>query len=142
VKIFLDTNIILDLILERAGYEDSVVLFQMQDDGKLELFVSILTMVNVSYIYKKTVGEAMAAANLKYLSALVRVLPMDGEQLQQALMMDGRDFEDAMQAVCAAEAECDYIVTRNDRDFRLRAGAAKKYRIPEVTTPAGFLARI
>lgn len=129
-------------MLERAGYEDSAVLFQMQDDGELELFVSILTMVNVSYIYKKTVGEAMAAANLKYLSALVRVLPMDGEQLQQALMMDGRDFEDAMQAVCAAEAECDYIVTRNDRAFRLRAGAAKKYRIPEVTTPAGFLARI
>jgi Predicted nucleic acid-binding protein, contains PIN domain len=142
VKIFLDTNIILDLLLEREGYEDSAVLFQMQEDGELKLFVSILTMVNVSYIYKKTVGEAMAAANLKYLSALVEVLPMDGDQLQLALMMGGRDFEDALQAVCAAEAGCDYIVTRNDRDFRLRAGAVKKYRIPEVTTPAGFLSGV
>ena len=142
MKIFLDTNIILDLLLERDGYEDSAVLFQMQDDGELKLFVSILTMVNVSYIYRKTVGEAMAAANLKYLSALVEVLPMDGEQLQRALMMGGRDFEDALQAVCAAEAGCDYIVTRNDRDFRLRAGAVKKCRIPEVTTPAGVLSRI
>lgn len=142
MKIFLDTNIILDLLLEREGYEDSAVLFQMQEDGELKLFVSILTMVNVSYIYKKTVGEAMAAANLKYLSALVEVLPMDGDQLQLALMMGGRDFEDALQAVCAAEAGCDYIVTRNDRDFRLRAGAVKKYRIPEVTTPAGFLSGV
>ena len=142
MKVFLDTNIILDLLLERDGYEDSAVLFQMQEDGELKLFVSILTMVNVSYIYKKTVGEAMAAANLKYLSAMVGVLPMDGDQLQLALMMDGRDFEDALQAVCAAEAGCDYIVTRNDRDFRLRAGAVKKYRIPEVTTPAGFLSGI
>ena len=142
MKVFLDTNIILDLLLERDGYEDSAVLFQMQEDGELKLFVSILTMVNVSYIYKKTVGEAMAAANLKYLSAMVGMLPMDGDQLQLALMMDGRDFEDALQAVCAAEAGCDYIVTRNDRDFRLRAGAVKKYRIPEVTTPAGFLSGI
>ena len=142
MKIFLDTNIILDLLLEREGYEDSAVLFQMHEDGELKLFVSILTMVNVSYIYKKTVSEAMAAANLKYLSALVEVLLMDGDQLQRALMMGGRDFEDALQAVCAAEAGCDYIVTRNDRDFRLRAGAVKKYRIPEVTTPAGFLSGV
>ena len=78
MKVFLDTNILLDLLLEREGFEDSAELFRLQEDGRLKLYVSYLTMVNIAYVYRKTVGQNMAVANLKYLSALVEVLPMDG----------------------------------------------------------------
>ena len=47
MKVFLDTNIILDLLLERDGYEDSAIIFQMQDEEQLKICVSLLTMVNV-----------------------------------------------------------------------------------------------
>ena len=92
MKIFLDTNILLDLLLEREGFEDSAELFRLQEDGRLKLYVSYLTMVNIAYVYRKTVGQNMAVANLKYLSALVEVLPMDGGQLLKALMMSGPDI--------------------------------------------------
>ena len=101
MKVFLDTNILLDLLLEREGFEDSAELFRLQEDGRLKLYVSYLTMVNIAYVYRKTVGQNMAVANLKYLSALVEVLPMDGGQLQKALMMSGPDIEDIFQLTCA-----------------------------------------
>ena len=53
MKLFLDTNILLDLLLEREGYERCARLFQLQEEGKCTLAVSILTMVNVAYVYRK-----------------------------------------------------------------------------------------
>ena len=139
MKIFLDTNIILDLLLEREGYEDSAVLFEMQDTGRLNLCVSLLTMVNVAFVYKKTVGPHLAAANIKYLSSLVEVLPMNGEQLQQALLLEGRDIEDILQAACAAEAGCDYLITRNVKDYRIGKGLAKGVALPPLLSPSAIL---
>ncbi|MBO4340184.1 MAG: PIN domain-containing protein [Bacteroidales bacterium] len=138
MKVFLDTNIILDLLLEREGYEDSAELFGLQDEGKLKLYVSILTMVNVAYVYKKTVGAHMANVNIKYLSALVNVLPMDSSQMQKALLMSGPDFEDLLQATCAAEAGCDCIVTRNIKDYRIRKGLTSGLSLPTVLTPSAL----
>lgn len=139
MKVFLDTNIILDLLLERDGYEDSAIIFQMQDEGKLKICLSLLTMVNVAYIYKKTVGNKMTVANLKYLSALVEVLPMDGEQLQKAIMMEGKDFEDILQCVCAAEGGCDYLITRNAKHFHINKGHARKVALPITMSPSAFV---
>lgn len=139
MTVFLDTNIILDLLLERDGYLPSAEIFRLQDEGKLQICVSAMTMVNVAYVYKKTVGQQMAVANLKYLSALVKVLPLNGDQLQQALMLDGKDFEDTLQAVCAAQGECDCIITRNAKDFTIKKGLAKHFILPAVYEPAVFL---
>ena len=139
MKVFLDTSILLDLLLERDGYEDSARLFELQDDGKLKLYVSLLTMVNVAFVYKKTVGQNVAVANLKYLSTLVEVLPMNGGQLQQALLMTGPDFEDILQATCAAEAQCSYLITRNHKDYKIGKGLSSGISLPKVLTPKLFL---
>lgn len=139
MRVFLDTNILLDVLLERDGYQDSVTLFQMQDEGRLTLCVSFLTMINVGYVYRKTVGQNMALANLKYLSTLVKVLPMDSDQLQQALLLNGRDFEDVVQATCAAHGGCDCLITHNEKDFKIRRGLSDKVKLPPVMTPAAFL---
>ena len=94
MKVFLDTNILLDLLLEREGYEASAQIFQLRDEGKIALCVSILTMVNVAFVYKKSVGQHAVIPNLKYLSDLVEVLPMANDTLQQALYLNGKDFEE------------------------------------------------
>lgn len=139
MTLFLDTNIILDLLLERDGFEDSATLFQWQDEGRLRICVSFLTMVNAAYVYKKAVGQDMAIANLKYLSTLVSVLPMDEDQLQQAILMESRDFEDTLQAICAAKAQCDYLITRNEKDFKIGKGLTKQIELPKVLSPASFV---
>ena len=139
MKVFLDTNILLDLLLERDGFETEARIFQMQEEGRCTLCVSILTMVNLAFVYQKTVGQDMAVVNLKYLSTLVEVLPMDGIMLQEALYQSGKDFEDTLQAVCASGGLCDCIVTRNVKDFQIKRGLGKEISLPPVLSPKDFL---
>jgi len=140
MKVFLDTNIILDLLLERDGFEASADILQMREDGWISLFASILTMANIAFVYRKTVGPAFIAPNMKYISALIEVLPMGPDCLQKAIDLDGKDFEDAMQAACAAEGGCDCIITRNVKDYKFcRKG--NYVGVPKVFTPVEFLAQ-
>lgn len=139
MRVFFDTNIILDLLLERPGFEVSAKDLQLQEEGRISACVSILTMINAAYVYRKTVGQSQATANLKYLSALFEVLPMDSEMMNSALYLDGKDYEDVIQAVCAAAGHCDAIVTHNKKDFRINKGLAAGMDIPKVFTPAELL---
>ncbi len=138
MKVFLDTNIILDLLLERDGYEASAHLFQLQDEGRLELCVSVLTMVNVAYVYKKFVGQDAMIPNLKYLSLLVKILPMDSDTIQHSLYLDGKDYEDILQYTCAIQNSCDALITRNEKDFKIREGLKEPSGQIPVYSPSAF----
>lgn len=118
MKVFLDTNIVLDLLLQRPGYKESAKILELQEQGKIRTCVSVLTIVNAAYIYRKSVGATLVVVNLRYLSAFLEVLPMDNDMLQKAISMEGPDFEDLFQAVCASTNGCDVIITRNTKDFK------------------------
>lgn len=139
MKAFLDTNILLDLLLERDSYEASARILQLRDEGKIDLFVSILTMVNVAYVYQKTVGLNAVIPNMKCLSAIVDVLPMDSDTLEQALYVEGKDFEDTMQYFCAVQNHCEAIITRNEKDFRFSRGLKDLPEPIPVYSPDAFL---
>lgn len=139
MKVFLDTNILLDLLLERDGYVSCGRIFELQEAGKLSISVSVLTMINVAYVYRKTVGQDMATVNLKFLSTMVEVLPMDSDMLQRAIYLKGRDFEDLLQAVCASKGLCDVIITRNTKDYSIKKGLSAGASLPRVCTPWKFL---
>lgn len=142
MRVFLDTNIILDLLLERESYRISALLFEGQEKGKWELFVSALTMVNAAYIYRKSVGEDAVVPNLKYLSLLVDVLPLGKDTIEKSLYLRGRDYEDILQYVSASEGGCDAIITRNARDFVIEAGLGEIPRHVPVYSPEEFLSSV
>ena len=75
MKVFLDTNILLDLLLEREELEASAQILDLAINGKFKLFVSALTMVNVAYVYQKTVGRHIVIPNIKVLTSIMEVLP-------------------------------------------------------------------
>ena len=52
-RIFLDTNVIIDFILEREGAEDAANVLQLGENGEVELTVSVLTIANTAYIARK-----------------------------------------------------------------------------------------
>lgn len=139
MKVFLDTNVLLDLLLERDGYIECGSIFELQESGGVSVCVSVLTMINAAYVYRKTVGQDMATVNLKFLSTMVEVLPMDSEMLQSAIYMRGRDFEDVLQAVCAQKGGCDCIITRNTKDYSIKKGLSSELTLPSVYTPHQFL---
>lgn len=139
MKVFLDTNILLDLLLEREEFEASAQILDMANNGKFKLFVSALTMVNVAYVYQKTVGRHIVIPNIKVLTSVMEVLPIDNGCIQKALYLEGNDYEDVLQAVCAANAGCDCIITRNAKDYKIKPGLSNGLALPKVYTPAEFL---
>ena len=130
-RIFLDTNVIVDFILERDGAEDAANILQLGEDGKIELSVSFLTMANTAYIARKGHTQEQLYNIMADLSAMLKTLPMDEVQLQQALQNPATDFEDMLQYQCAKANFCDIIITRNSKHFAFA-------EIP-VLTPTEYL---
>lgn len=133
-RIFLDTNVILDLILEREGAEDAASVLQLGENGEVDLEVSFLTMANAAYIARKGHTQEQLYSIIADLSALLKTLPMDEYQLRQALLHPATDFEDMLQYQCAMANHCDIILTRNCKHFEFA-------QIP-VLTPSDYLSQI
>ena len=129
-RVFLDTNIIVDLLMQREGVVASAkVLTKAKKEGALQ--VSVLTIANIAYILRKALtGKALYAEMAKLVNFL-DVVDLKKEHLLLTLELEAKDFEDALQYYCACDNACDIIVTRNKKDF--------DFSTIEVSTPEEFL---
>lgn len=138
-RVFFDTNIILDLIQERPGYDAVARILQKQENGDIQVCLSVLSMANVAYVLRKTLPHSLIVPTLKQISSVMEVIPMDDSQFQQALMLSGPDFEDIMQLTCAIAGGCQVIITHNPRDFHVGKGLAEEFQMPEIFTPEEYI---
>lgn len=134
MKVFLDTNILLDFVTEREGVEEACDILQLGEDGKINLSTSYLSMANTAYVARRGRSREELYAVLAGLSDMIQVLSMDEEQLRQAIAHPVSDFEDMLQYVCAMTHHCDVIISRNKKHFSFS-------HIP-VYSPAEFLIQI
>lgn len=133
MRVLFDTNVVLDLLLERPGFaDDAGLLFDAHDLGKIEAYISAITPVNVFYISKKFIGADAARQAVYELLATVFVCPFDAQVLQAALKLPISDYEDAAQIAGAIAGRMDAIVTRDPGDYR--------HSPLPVYTPADLLA--
>jgi predicted nucleic acid-binding protein len=135
-KLFLDTNIVIDLLAKREPfYEEAASLFTMADKQQIQLFVSALTFANTNYILLHEMKAGEAKLILRKLKLIVRVLNLNEKIVELSLNDDDfKDFEDALQYYTALENEADAIITRNLKDFQ-------KAKLPAMTA-AHFLKSI
>ncbi|MBU4485730.1 MAG: PIN domain-containing protein [Candidatus Delongbacteria bacterium] len=118
-KIFIDSDIILDLLLERKPFfSPSAELFNLIEDKKIHASVSALHFSNLFYIIRKVKGKESAKTVLRKLKILVKVLSVDEKVIELALESDFSDFEDAIQYYACLDNKIDVIITRNKGDFR------------------------
>ncbi len=118
-NIFLDTNIVLDLLAYRMPfYTDAAILFSLADKKKLKLSISALCLADAHYILLKQNPDLEVRSILRKLKVLVNVLPLDDKITDLALNSEFRDFEDAIQYYTAIENDQDLIITRNQPDFK------------------------
>jgi len=119
-NVLIDTNVILDVFLEREPHytNSKNVLYQL-DDGNFHGFITATTVVNIFYHVEKYRDSETAFSSVKHLltNSDIVVLGVDKYVLMTALDSKMTDFEDAVQASSADFAELDFIVTRNQRDF-------------------------
>ena len=118
-KIFVDTDVILDLLAERIPFfHFSAVLFTFAEMKKLELHTTPLVLANTFYILKKKIGNNEAKNALRKLRILVHVVDSSESIIDKALNSDFTDFEDAIQYYTALEHNIKIILTRNVRDYK------------------------
>jgi predicted nucleic acid-binding protein len=118
MKVLLDTNVILDIALERQPFEASAArILEASDFDQFHLFITASMATDIYYLARKARGRETAIAFLKDLLDLVDVCEVDKTVLLEALDAGFPDFEDAVQNSAAGKAKIDAIVTRNKDDF-------------------------
>jgi len=114
VKIFIDTNIFLDLLLKRVQYKEAVTLLNAVEKGLFEATILDITLLNIDYVAKKQVTEIRAY--ISAINSIVTVLGADNESIKLALKIDNNDLEDNLQYIAAKNSKCALIIT-NDKNF-------------------------
>jgi len=119
LKFLIDTNVVLDLMLDRAPFaEDAALLFEQAERGKFSAVLCGTTITTIHYIAAKTIGARKAKMAVGRLLSLCEIAPVGRAVLEDALAAEFPDFEDAVLAAAARSAEADAIVSRNAKDFR------------------------
>lgn len=136
MRVFLDTNILLDTLVERPDPkfgDNAATILALGENGTVKLFMSVLSIPTIAYVLKNMTAARKKAVISDILS-VVELLPSLPQHVVE--MLDGtmKDIEDSLQVQSAKEGQCDLIVTRNLADFR---GSD----IPAIS-PDDFLRRI
>jgi predicted nucleic acid-binding protein len=125
--IFLDTNVIIDLLGERFPFYESIAkVVTLADRKELLLMTSPISFTTAEYVLSKFESKAYALLKLQKFSILCKVAQADQETIDKSLFSLFKDFEDAVQYHCALQSKCELIITRNKPDF-------KKASLPVMT---------
>jgi predicted nucleic acid-binding protein len=126
-KIFIDSDILLDLLLIRKPFEKfSEILLQEGKVRQLNFCTSTLILANIHYMVAKNFNKVIAKQQLKVLSGLIEVLPFESDNIDMALNRDHTDFEDTIQFFIAKKHNCDLIISRNIKHY-------KRFDLPVLT---------
>lgn len=133
MKLFLDTNILMDIVFERPICLDvEIKILQLAYKGQVNVAISALSLVNTIYVAKKygKTDESIKAA-LFTLSKIIDTIDIRGNDAVGTLVNGWNDYEDGLQYHCAVNYNADFIITRDKKGF-----AAS---IIPVHTPQEFL---
>jgi predicted nucleic acid-binding protein len=118
IRVLLDTNVMLDWLLDRKPWsDDALPLWQARDTGRLITYISASAVTDIFYIARRQVGTAAALASVDQ-SLVLEIAPIDKETLLRARALPGSDFEDNVAIACAEAERLDFIITRSIDDFR------------------------
>ena len=126
-RLFIDTNIMLDLLGEREPFYAPVAqLATLAEKKEATMIVSPLSFATVNCLLSKFESPKIAKEKLRKFKILSEICTLSELTIEKALNSSFKDFEDAIQYFCAIDSNCEIIITRNGKDF-------KKSLIPVMT---------
>ena len=118
-RVFVDADIILDLLLSRQPFLSAArALFLLIQKKGIEGYTSPLILSNLFYILRKGSSGPQAVSALRRMRLILRALPMDERTVDLALASSFTDLEDAFQYYAAVDQNLDALITRNKKDYR------------------------
>lgn len=118
-RLFLDTNIVIDLLAKRAPFDQAAAgIASLADMGKVELIVSALTFANSFYILSKYAESGKVKEEIRKFKVLTKTADLTDRIIEKGFESDFFDFEDALQYHCSIKENCTRIITRNGKHFK------------------------
>ena len=118
MKVLFDTNVVLDLLLNRIPHNQSALtLFKSVETGKVEGVLCATTLTTISYLVAKSQNRQTAHQAILGLMRLFQIAPVNEHTLTRALNANYTDFEDAVLYSSGVIFGVDALVTRNTKDF-------------------------
>ena len=120
MKLFLDTNVLIDFILERPlFYQPAVMIVSLAAERKIDICVSALSVVTANFICIERCKMPLDVYRRKvdFLRNFIEVCSVDSSDINSSYEANWKDFEDGVQYFSAIRSGVDYLVTRNVKDF-------------------------
>ena len=119
-RLFLDTNVMLDLLGERIPFYDSIArVATLADKEQITIVVSALSYATVSCFLTKYENSEKAKDKLRKFRIISEISGLDELIIEKGLNSDFSDFEDSLQYFSAIKSECSILITRNGKDFKI-----------------------
>ncbi|MDY3364398.1 PIN domain-containing protein [Riemerella anatipestifer] len=132
-KLFVDSDVVIDFFTDREPYVNPASeLFELNEQGKVKLFLSAVSINNIYYIVRKFLGHKKTLEVIELLTEMTEIVGTTKKEIIQALSNDFTDYEDSIQYSSALTIkDLDAIITRNVKDYKNSSIA--------VMTPLNFL---
>lgn len=118
MNILIDTNVILNMVFKRTGYEEAVRLFRKIRECDIGAFITASTVTDLFYIIRKEMHDTdKTYVIMGNIFKLVGILSVTDEDIQFAFKQKWKGFEDCVQFTTAKNNRIDYIVTVNHKDY-------------------------
>lgn len=118
MKVFLDTNVVIDFCAERKPFFNSAAkIIDMASDFEMEIIISALSFINVAYIMRKKYDKGTVLEKLKKLAGSCKISKIDSQVIVSAIETTSLDFEDCVQCESAKTEQADIIITRDAKGF-------------------------
>jgi predicted nucleic acid-binding protein len=118
-SILIDLNVLLDVLQKRKPfYEASAGLLAAVETGRVQGNIAAHSITTLFYLIQKGKSAAEARATITNLLQFISIVPVDQSTIEQALNLDFRDFEEAVQMISAVQCKVDCLVTRNVKDYQ------------------------
>ena len=118
--VFLDTNIVIDVLANREPFSNFASrLLDYGDKGKINIYISALSYSNIYYILRRSCSHKEMISLLKDINSILTTIDVTGYIIQEALESKLKDFEDAIQLNTAlSNKKIQAIVTRDPKGFK------------------------
>lgn len=118
-RIFLDTNVVLDLLGEREPFYDSAAkIATLADKGIIHLIVSALSYSTVYYLLSRFEDKEQVKEKIRKFKVITETSDLTDKIVDKGLSSKFSDFEDSLQYYCAIQEDCNILITRNGKDFK------------------------
>ena len=120
MKLFLDTNVLIDFILERPKfYPAAATIISFAVEGKVQVCASSMSIVTTNFICVERCNMPLEdfRKKLDFLREFLEICSVDESDVYHSYDKKWKDFEDGVQYYSAQRNGADYLVTRNTKDF-------------------------